>query len=507
MISWMESDLLSSKIISEKSRLKKMYGSTNNAHLNRFDNVKIKVLELQTTKGGVYVFSVTLLGYLFVSCGTPWMCSDICSLNQDEIESFRAFVGTFAQISAGLAGILLAIIVFSVQLHAQREDEGAFFTRYLIKKHCIPWIMGYSLGFAAANCLAIFLNHFDLVVWQAGAMVFLLLGLIVLFAIILWLVNQSIQDSTESTFDLGFHLFRRDLAAVVAHESYTAELQQLFRRELDDNDIQYVPWEIIQSPSLRFHSDNVWKKTFTHPKAGKGIVDDINTACLYSLSSILRRYVNDFEALMTQMPGRTIDSHPTLVLTAKQYEAFGDNNRSNAMSADGSTIALSSPDTTNGLQTVLTEETERDVHNLLSRVFIVSPSCEDNLSSELTDFFERLRNKLKLHARNGDSVSLGMLLDKYIEILRITATEHHNIATIRGNVTFFDCLSNPLQRTFFELIRLCIISRDREAVNTLLTVTKHIYFIGVREQAVSISRWALELQAYLYNMATNDSKL
>ena len=140
---------------------------------------------------------------------------------------------TLAEISAGIAGVLLAVVVFSVQLHAQRDDEGAFMTSYLVKKQYIPCVVGYAIGFAGFCSAILCLDVLGVPLWLHGVVFVSGTGLLLLLIATFWFVVESIRDASKPTFDLGFRLFRRDLAGVIAFDSYTSELNSRFAKELD----------------------------------------------------------------------------------------------------------------------------------------------------------------------------------------------------------------------------------------------------------------------------------
>ena len=66
------------------------------------------------------------------------------------VDSSR-FNSTVAEVVGALVGILLAIVVFSVQLHAGRVDKGALAVPYLVRLHRVYPILALGTGITLAN--------------------------------------------------------------------------------------------------------------------------------------------------------------------------------------------------------------------------------------------------------------------------------------------------------------------------------------------------------------------
>jgi len=210
------SHLLSSTVDSEAVRFKKLVNEADSIKSSWRERAKLLIWDYQTATCGTWILIMILVGGGAVALGPP--SHFYCLRTNDSLmaQLYSERIALIAQVSVGIVGAILVVTVFSVQLHSQREDEGAFMTRYLVRKHLIPWILGYSLGFSALVALLIMAEQLGFHVWWNASSVICLAGFTLLLVITFWFANESIKDATKSTLDIGFPLLCRDLSRIVA---------------------------------------------------------------------------------------------------------------------------------------------------------------------------------------------------------------------------------------------------------------------------------------------------
>lgn len=482
------------------------------------------VSDRQSFEHGFFVFVVTCLVPLLICSGwqifqlfnprsnyvTASQAGGLSDSGPQTLEKGQTYVEshieTIAEITAGIAGILLAVVVFSVQLHAQREDEGAFMTRYLVRKHKVPWIIGYALGLTAFNGAVLLIHVLGLSwSWKCVASIDLI-GLSFLLVATFWLTYQSLHDATESTFNLGFQLFRRDLSKIIAEDSFLNDLFVKFSDILKETLLSQSYWIIYSSRLKRFiRAHNRSENPIEFYVSAKGIVTDINVPCLNGLNEILAqvaRQLPNFSAEIMLSPGSIVENHPALVLNSAESDEVND------LDADLEASSNNSADVSQAgkpaLRLLFDDLTSRDIQNLLERIFITE-ARDGRDRREFNDFFERFGVHLQHLPKSGSAVLLRQLLEKYEEIIELTASEHEKVRPSAMSAFAPRRLTNPLQSTFYDLARLCFASGDQETVESLFDSSKVMYATGVRQTASAICYWSLNVLSFIYFLGTKST--
>jgi len=303
--------------------------------------------------------------------------------------------------------------------------------------------------------------------------------------------------------DIGFPLLCRDLSRIVAADSYMLEMRYRFNQELEKLQITYTPWEILKyfetTPSSASLRDS---HEFRHEYTGEMIVSDIDLHSLRDLGSVLdelRRASQNLGACFTAMPGSVLKSDPVLFLTANRVTS--PDSQLPKVEKPQLPSPIPSGDHSQSLNAALTVGVERKIHLLTSQTFRVRER-RPRSSQELEDFFQRLSQRLKSLILDRKPIALESLLGRYIEILKVTAVEHDKIKTHRESVSYDHImLSNPLEREFYEFVRMCVEADDREILSVIFRAISQFYFIGTDSKSRDVCKWALNLQAYLYRNA------
>jgi hypothetical protein len=170
----------------------------------------------QAFRYGFVVFAIVWLFSLLIVRLPTYIWPALITTDSQLVSEFSDRIASIAGIAAGIAGILLAVVVFSVQLHAQRDDEGAFMTRYLARRHMVPWITGYSLGFALFNGYAVLMPVFGASCYWFGVAILDAVGLTILLAATYFLVCSSVNDATKKLSGNVFGVFHGEVGLYAA---------------------------------------------------------------------------------------------------------------------------------------------------------------------------------------------------------------------------------------------------------------------------------------------------
>jgi cytochrome bd-type quinol oxidase subunit 2 len=146
---------------------------------------------------------------------------------------------TVAQVMGGVYSILLAVIVFSVQLHAQREDESAFMVRYLNRKHGVFWVAAAAVGVTLVNASVPLGRSLGLSINLPTLLVFDLVAVPATLLLSLWLLTMTIRDATAPTFDSTLEPFKRDLTLAIASDQFGAAMASEFQAALAKTRFEY----------------------------------------------------------------------------------------------------------------------------------------------------------------------------------------------------------------------------------------------------------------------------
>jgi hypothetical protein len=419
---------------------------------------------------------------------------------QRDLKSFgiESHVETVAQVTAGIAGILLAVIVFSVQLHAQRDDEGAFMTRYLVKKHLIPWIAGFALGLTAfdGSVLLLHVIWFDWI-WEAVAVIDLV-GLVLLLGATFWLIYRSLLDATKQTYEVGIGLFRRDLAWAMAHQNYLNALSVAFETELKELKFERGHPAFRKSRWFqRLYKDRI-ELEFTC-RQRRGIITDINLRYLKRLATLLSQSSKNgiiFTGQLLVGPGGQIDGGPALVIYAtqrvkKELPTHRSGNQPTASEEEQADLAAK----------LFDDEFRRGAANLLERIFHTG---KESRPGESEEYLEKFAFKLKQVVSDGQVIEFAQLLESHSRIVELFAAAIQASEQSRVKIA----INMPLEYEFFDIVRLAFTSNDGRAVETLIDAIQSYYSIGARANAASLCGWSLRLLAFIYWTASSeDSKV
>jgi hypothetical protein len=487
--------LLSAQVESTEARMHRVLDADRKSE--RFPKrLKRLLIEKQTFTASLVVFTATLILPLLASLQIPCYSVEVASPNS----LAREQVSTIAEITSGIAGVLLAVVVFSVQLHAQRDIEAAFMTRYLVRRQLVPWILAFALGFAGFNCVTILIDVIEPVVYWNRVLYIDCVGFPVLLLLTLWFIWRSTRDATEVTFDLGFSLFRSDLVTLVAQDSKLTEINGFYRKaleqlELKEGDIFYR--------ARRSRSDGAkpTAEEFYISGSDRDYIVDINVAPLRALAKELHAICDanpQFSAYILLSPGDAVARYPALVIDVDEERHrhrrghlrtnLGMEQRTPASELLAEARSLS-------------EEQARDIQSLVDQIFILGPLRD---ATEINGFFGQFEDRVKELARRGESVAIGRALERYGEILALTIAEHERMGPakpfallMRGSVT------NPLSSTIHDAIGLGAASGDWATIKEMLSFASRTYFTAIKDEATLVCHWTTGLVSHIYSLLVN----
>lgn len=496
------SNWLSVEIVSLETRRQRILEALSDHPKTLMSGVSERLIRWQTWRGGIVVCAATAI-LLFIVAILPAFVSCIGSIDSSEIEVIRASVATLAEISSGIAGILLAVVVFSVQLHAQRDDEGAFMSGYLVRKHYVPWIIGYSFGFAASNSLLLLFGQEEWIWWRAVTVIDFF-GFVLLIFLTYKLFLDGVQDATKPTFDLGFPIFCRDLASSVAKASYLSEMRSRFSERLATTCIKQT-YGLFRDAQLRGErsSATVDEVAFDHYLAGnKGTILDVDLVVLHGLEQLLKPIIARIGKVKCQLllsPGDHIPITPAFAISREKSD-----DRRPLWNRAVSAASERTDDLTPNLRDLLSNEEFRDIQDLVNRLFKVTVQPGPDVKG-LLEFFRRFDDKIKKLVVNSQAVELESLLQRYQTVVELTAGDHFQIRSLVGWSFLEEAkLVNPLESSFYELTRLGVVRQDPETIEVLVQSYQLFYSSGVRRNSPSICQWSLALLAYCYHLSLNE---
>ena len=138
---------------------------------------------------------------------------------------------TIAEVTGSVAGILLAVITFSVELRARNEEESALIP-FVARRYGMFFIGGVVIAIAATNGVMPLVGPRI----HPGSVECLLLLDIVLvplaFLVSLWLVSMVIRDSGSSTFENTLPVIKAAMGAIALKQGKGDRLFAAYERHL-----------------------------------------------------------------------------------------------------------------------------------------------------------------------------------------------------------------------------------------------------------------------------------
>lgn len=461
----------------------------------------------------IAVWVLPLLVSCIAACGhaTP---SDDAALRQ--IDGSLSSVLTIAQVMGGVYAILLAVVVFSVQLHAQRDDESAIMVRYLVRMHSVYWVSALAVGLTLANASVPLLYACGL---PLNLRVFMYvdlpaIGLTLIWS--LWLLTLTIRHATASTYDTTIGEVREDMMRVIAADQYHADIFDAFEKALANTRVHYSSFAFATS-----RQSTRWKAQF--PLLPLSYVRDINLDALRELNDLLSPLPREIDVELTAGPGEAIDQTAALVISCQRPRvqqpspSGGDEDEIESAHQSARPAAVVAEE-------FLTENRRREIQRLLTAMFVPgSPPVA--ATAELNEFLERLRDRLLSLAKEGSFVRFEATLGRLHGLVKYwagIATDMDPGAAPRWFRDSRQQFAGPLAVELREVVIKAVESEDKDLTEAILRflmdvayaglISKHLrlldegcrflslaYFVGIRSEKTK-SLVARQLDSDLHSL-------
>jgi hypothetical protein len=394
-------------------------------------------------------------------------------------------IATIAQVMGGVYGILLAVVVFSVQLHAQREDENAFLVRYLIKKHHVEWLLAAAIAATVTNGVTPLLRSLGA---HVELRVILVVDVVLVPVTLVWsllVIAKALKEASARTIDITSDELNRSLARVIAIDRRNLALHQKLDNELKDARLTYDPGRAWW-PSLfpRFRAE------FALP-VGR-YVEDVRVRRLDELLKVIGELPPDLSAFITLRPGRTTDSAPALVVEREDPAA-----RATPVVRGRTADALKLPC-----------EVQSRIKRSLVKLFIYGR--RDSGPSDLNEYFDRIGERLVSLSKDGTSAQFAQLLDRLelqvIQWSRWTSDLEVGIHPrwLRDGSQQFN---GPLAFDLYAMVRNAVASSDRDKLRAVAQFAFTIIGSGFRSHNLRLASHGADLFAFIYEYGTDFPEL
>ena len=262
---------------------------------------------------------------------------------------------TIAEVTGSVAGILLAVITFSVELRARNEEESALIP-LVARRYGMFLIGGVVVAIAATNGVMPVVGPR---IYHGSVECLLLLDILLVpisFLLSLWLVSAVIQDSGSSTFENTLPVIKVVMAEIALRQGKGDRLIAAYERLLNPLGLEYSPIGWYTSPwSSETSSQYMIRK--------RGKIVDVDLVALAQLGDVVASIEPRVTAQMTLRPGDDLTDEAGLVL--KNYDESKTEER---ISLGGATEGR---DDSDDVERRIDDATRRSIERWLRRTFIL----------------------------------------------------------------------------------------------------------------------------------------
>jgi len=407
-------------------------------------------------------------------------------------------IQSIAQILGGIYAILLAVITFSVQTHAQRDDEGAFLASYLHRRHGSYWVSAVAAGATLANIFAPVARSFGFPISFPALLVIdvLLAPIVILWS--LWFlhvttrdVSLRVDDVISDRSDFRFEAFRRDVALAIAVDQFQADLVSQFQRLTERTRLSYSPYfghflgDMRQTESLEY-------------KIPSGrYINDVNLDALRELAEILGSLPQDWRVRITVKPLARIPTGPSLIIIPAGADA-----KPQMSNQDARFDVLNAP-----LEPTVLKDKQR-IQSLLDRAFVVGRP--QSTPHELNEFFRRFGQRLLLAGIDGTSVKLKQSLESLTNFVRYwckLGTDTNPGADPLWLMESPSAFVGPLAVDLYEVIKSAMESGDFGKAHAVLNFLINVAIIAYEASHARLFTAVTRYIPYAYNQGVRQRKI
>lgn len=318
---------------------------------------------------------------------------------------------SLAQIIGGIYAILLAVITFSVQTHAQRDDEGAFLASYLHRKHGSYWVSAVAAAATLVNVFAPVARSLGVPQSLPALLVIdiLLAPLVILWS--LWFlhfttrdVSLRVDDVVSDPSDSRFEAFRRDVAWAIAIDQFQADFAARFERVITKTRLNYNPYAEYLSAGVK------QRQRFEFNLPSERFIADINLDALRALAETLGGLPGEWIMRATVRPFSITSTQPALVIIGDTNRDQPEAQRTSSRIPEAGVSSLPTPFET------LTNKQKAKIQNLVDQVFV--SGRPQPTPRELNDFFRRFGQRLLSTTIEGTSVEQKQSLEGITNFVR-----------------------------------------------------------------------------------------
>lgn len=262
---------------------------------------------------------------------------------------------TIAEVTGSVAGILLAVITFSVELRARNEVESTLIP-FVARRYGMFLIGGVVVAIAATNGVMPLLGP-RIHPGSIECLLLLDIGLVPLaFLLSLGLVSAVIQDSGSSTFENTLPVIKVVMGEIALKQGKGDRLIATYERLLNTLGLEYNPIAWYRSPwSIETPSKYGIRK--------RGRIVDVDLVALAQLRDVVASIEPGVTAQITLRPGDDLSDEAGLVLN--NYDETKTEER---ISVGGATEGR---DESDDVERRIDDATRRSIERWLRRIFIL----------------------------------------------------------------------------------------------------------------------------------------
>ncbi len=311
-----------------------------------------------------------------------------------------------AGVMAGLLGTLLAIVVFSVQLHAERGG-GKVFVPFIVRKHRVHFVIaivgGVTLSNVIAAVVANFYSPFPFELVSYLNLPFVSISILVAIN----LLHNTMTDAPRLSFDPAMNILQRDLRYAQAANIQRHRMALRLLDVLRDLGLSVKWYSNRNSPTL--------EKFYTQKN---GIVSDIDIGRLNDIKKIIECAEGNWAGSLGSTLGDQLCDDPCFYLSAIPKQNIDDITTGDP--PEPTPEARGSGDSSNPARLDL--GVRRDIQILLDGVYRIEPGHSKDRFDALDEFFNRYGELLRGLASGGAEVALRRSLKNYSLLVEGWAT-------------------------------------------------------------------------------------
>jgi hypothetical protein len=207
---------------------------------------------------------------------------------------YAVLVG-LAQMLAGAAGLLFAVIVFGLQFHGQRMESRSYLMRYVRMHEGLLPYAGFTLAVAVVNGMGAVLSNAGHTGVGAWLLVFDYVLVPAAILVCLWLLYRLSFLVSEDWWAVVRPGLVWELKQKLYEDEHYRQMMRGFEAEVQSCGLKYT------SARDLFNLDPVRPARFCLKRPGR--VVDVNSDALHGLAELLKTSGSDGEPIITLAPG------------------------------------------------------------------------------------------------------------------------------------------------------------------------------------------------------------